>query len=297
MAAHTITAHRPAGTDLSPTGSRPARARWRPPPPGATLRLTVTLVLVTALALIALPRLAELVIFPTAPPVATGPTTTTATAAHALMTAPRPGPRPDRGLGPTLPQPIAPAVTTPGQPAAPTGRITLHHGDTLWAIARSSHTRVATLQQLNSLGDDTRIYAGHTLLIPAAAPSTAPSTALSAAPGHGAAYRTPTSPVQVSHGTSHAGPVSLLVASMFGPQASCAAAIIARESGGNVHATNPASGAYGLPQALPAAKMAAFGADWQDNPATQLAWMRAYVTDRYGGACPAWTFWQAHSWY
>jgi len=77
----------------------------------------------------------------------------------------------------------------------------------------------------------------------------------------------------------------------------CADAIILRESGYNVHATNPSSGAYGLPQALPGSKMASAGSDWQVNPITQLKWMATYVAERYGGFCPAWTFWQKSRWY
>ena len=43
------------------------------------------------------------------------------------------------------------------------------------------------------------------------------------------------------------------------------AEIIRRESGWQINATNPESGAYGLPQSLPAHKMASAGADWQTN--------------------------------
>jgi hypothetical protein len=43
--------------------------------------------------------------------------------------------------------------------------------------------------------------------------------------------------------------------------------------------------------------MAAAGPAWRDDPATQLRWMRSYVDSSYGGACAAWSFWQAHSWY
>jgi hypothetical protein len=46
------------------------------------------------------------------------------------------------------------------------------------------------------------------------------------------------------------------------------------------------SGAYGLPQALPASKMASAGPDWQTNPRTQLRWMVSYVAE-YGGPCGA----------
>lgn len=83
----------------------------------------------------------------------------------------------------------------------------------------------------------------------------------------------------------------------FGSSASCATWIVSHESGGNVTATNPSSGAYGLGQALPPDKMAPYGADWRTNPVTQLRWMHDYVNQRYGGACPAQTFWVTHNWY
>lgn len=54
------------------------------------------------------------------------------------------------------------------------------------------------------------------------------------------------------------------------------------ESNFNTHATNPTSGAYGIPQSLPASKMAAAGSDWKDNPATQIAWGLDYIKENYG---------------
>jgi hypothetical protein len=80
-------------------------------------------------------------------------------------------------------------------------------------------------------------------------------------------------------------------------QFSCLDEIYMRESRWNPSAANPYSGAYGIPQALPGDKMAAYGADWQTNPATQLAWGLSYIRDRYGSPCGAWAFWQSHSWY
>ncbi|MCC9306472.1 hypothetical protein LN042_05000 [Kitasatospora sp. RB6PN24] len=59
-------------------------------------------------------------------------------------------------------------------------------------------------------------------------------------------------------------------------------------------ATNPSSGAYGLPQALPGNKMASAGADWQTNPATQLRWALQYMNQTYGSPNAAWAFWQVH---
>jgi hypothetical protein len=69
-----------------------------------------------------------------------------------------------------------------------------------------------------------------------------------------------------------------------------------RESGWSVTAAN-ASGAYGIPQALPGSKMSTAGPDWQTNATTQIKWGLGYIRDRYGTPCGAWSFWQANGWY
>jgi hypothetical protein len=69
------------------------------------------------------------------------------------------------------------------------------------------------------------------------------------------------------------------------------------ESGWNVHADNPSSSAYGIPQALPGSKMASAGPDWENNAETQIRWGLGYIRDRYGSACSAWAFKQGHGWY
>jgi len=58
-----------------------------------------------------------------------------------------------------------------------------------------------------------------------------------------------------------------------------------------------ASGAYGIPQALPGDKMASAGPDWQTDPTTQIKWGLGYIKSVYGTPCNAWAFWQAHGWY
>ena len=71
------------------------------------------------------------------------------------------------------------------------------------------------------------------------------------------------------------------------------------ESGWNHHAKNASSGAYGIPQSLPASKMGSVGSDWADNPETQIKWGLNYIEDRYGTPCNAWQQWnnrQPH-WY
>jgi hypothetical protein len=80
-------------------------------------------------------------------------------------------------------------------------------------------------------------------------------------------------------------------------QFSCLDSIWSRESGWDVTASNPNSGAYGIPQALPGSKMASAGADWQTDAATQIRWGLGYIQATYGSPCNAWAFWQAHSWY
>jgi hypothetical protein len=70
-----------------------------------------------------------------------------------------------------------------------------------------------------------------------------------------------------------------------------------RESNWNPAATNPYSGAYGIPQALPGAKMASAGADWATNPSTQIKWGLGYINATYGSPCAAWSHETAYGWY
>jgi hypothetical protein len=77
---------------------------------------------------------------------------------------------------------------------------------------------------------------------------------------------------------------------------SCLDNIWSRESGWNYQAEN-ASGAFGIPQALPGSKMASAGADWATDPATQIRWGLGYIQGTYGDPCKAWAFWQTHSYY
>jgi hypothetical protein len=69
------------------------------------------------------------------------------------------------------------------------------------------------------------------------------------------------------------------------------------ESGWNPSASNPISGAYGIPQALPGSKMASAGPDWQTNPATQIKWGLGYIQSVYGSPCAAWSHEQSAGWY
>lgn len=77
---------------------------------------------------------------------------------------------------------------------------------------------------------------------------------------------------------------------------SCLDNIYTRESGW-VYTAQNASGAYGIPQALPGSKMASAGSDWMTNPVTQIKWGLGYIRSTYGDPCSAWAFWQGHSYY
>lgn len=78
---------------------------------------------------------------------------------------------------------------------------------------------------------------------------------------------------------------------------SCLNDLWERESGWNAYASNPTSGAYGIPQALPGSKMATAGADWQTNPATQIRWGLGYIQASYGSPCGAWAHETSSGWY
>jgi hypothetical protein len=80
-------------------------------------------------------------------------------------------------------------------------------------------------------------------------------------------------------------------------QFGCLQSLWNAESGWNPSASNPISGAYGIPQALPGSKMASAGPDWQTNPATQIKWGLGYIQSVYGSPCAAWSHEQSAGWY
>jgi hypothetical protein len=77
----------------------------------------------------------------------------------------------------------------------------------------------------------------------------------------------------------------------------CLDALWTRESSWSVKASNSGSGAYGIPQALPAEKMATFGADYRTNPITQISWGLWYIRASYGSPCGALSHETAYGYY
>ena len=70
-----------------------------------------------------------------------------------------------------------------------------------------------------------------------------------------------------------------------------------RESGWNPNAHNKSSGAHGIPQSLPANKMASEGSDYYTNGYTQIRWGLKYIKQRYGTPSAAWAHSQQTGWY
>ena len=71
------------------------------------------------------------------------------------------------------------------------------------------------------------------------------------------------------------------------------------ESNWNTGATNADSGAYGIPQALPAEKLATAGANWRWSAETQIRWGLGYIRATYGTPDNAWAMWSSRypHWY
>ncbi len=148
-------------------------------------------------------------------------------------------------------------------------------GDTLNKLSSEYNTTVEDIAAKNNITDVNLIFVGQHLTFAEAAASQA-----TAAPAQAPVAQAPA-----------AAPVR-----QAAPQVSSSAALnalIARESGGNVHARNGQY--YGIGQ-LSAQARAVYGgnsADYND----QLNAMKAYIAARYGTAENAWAHSQATGWY
>jgi hypothetical protein len=111
----------------------------------------------------------------------------------------------------------------------------------------------------------------------------------------GAKLPTPTSPTE----SQALGHIMMLNAGYGEDQWACLYNLWTKESGWRTTAGNTSSGAYGIPQALPATKMASFGADYLTSAQTQISWGLSYIQGRYGSPCGAWDAFNSRkpSWY
>ncbi len=124
------------------------------------------------------------------------------------------------------------------------------------------------------------------------------------AAGHGHSGPGHVTAASTGSGSSNEQLANSMAASGYGwtgSQTTCLDELWTEESAGtwSPTVTNPTSGAYGIPQALPASKMAAAGPDWQTSAATQIRWGLGYIAGRYGTPCGAWAFERSHvpNWY
>ena len=83
----------------------------------------------------------------------------------------------------------------------------------------------------------------------------------------------------------------------YAAQFVCLVNLWQRESGWNQYAHNGSSGAHGIPQAVPGAKMASAGSNWRTDPRVQIRWGLGYIRTQYETPCTAWKHWQHHNWY
>ena len=170
---------------------------------------------------------------------------------------------------------------------------TQQHSDELYAQLAALEDTTARTEQRYELG------------VQVAAQKAAQQRARERAAAAAAAAPSPSTPVATSGGSDTSYPstdgvtVDPAAAQAYargaigaygwgGDQFSCLVSLWNQESGWRANALNASSGAYGIPQSLPASKMAVAGADWRTNAATQVDWGLAYIHDAYGSPCAAW---------
>lgn len=170
-------------------------------------------------------------------------------------------------------------------------------GDTLNKLSSEYNTTVEDIAAKNNITDVNLIFVGQHLTFAEAAASQATASQATAAPAQAPVAQAPAAPVAapVQQAPVQQAPAAAPVR-QAAPQVSSSAALnalIARESGGNVHARNGQY--YGIGQ-LSAQARAVYGgnsADYND----QLNAMKAYIAARYGTAENAWAHSQATGWY
>ncbi|WP_281267431.1 hypothetical protein [Curtobacterium sp. 9128] len=175
------------------------------------------------------------------------------------------------------------AAKTAEQKADAAVASTKDHSNELYAqLASLNDTTAATEQQYE---------VGQAVAAQAAAQAAAAQAAAEAAtttPSTGTSYPS-TSGVTVDPAAAKAYARSVLGNYGWGDdQYGCLVSLWTQESGWRANALNSSSGAYGIPQALPASKLGAAGADWRTNANTQINWGLAYIKGRYGTPCGAW---------
>ncbi|MFC4761242.1 LysM peptidoglycan-binding domain-containing protein [Fructobacillus durionis] len=195
-----------------------------------------------------------------------------------------------------------------------TGSYTVQSGDNLWTLAQRFNTTVDNLASLNNIQDASKLSVGQVLKTTGTAAATQntqttntdsqsqadsqaqadSATAQSQADSQAAASQAAASQAQAASASSSATVVNTSTAtSTDSSEEAALQAIINKESGGNVNATNGIY--YGIGQLSPSLRARYGGntADYQD----QLQAMKAYIADRYGSAQAALAHHNQYNWY
>jgi hypothetical protein len=129
---------------------------------------------------------------------------------------------------------------------------------------------------------------------------TATELAIQSSAGGGAATGASSTALGGSSIKNKAIGATLATAYGWGPGTSNWTSLVAlwtRESGWNNHAQNPTSGAYGIPQALPANKMGTLANPPVSSAGAQITWGLKYIKGRYGNPNNAEAHEQSAGWY
>ncbi|MFT4212313.1 MAG: hypothetical protein QM626_10635, partial [Microbacterium sp.] len=170
--------------------------------------------------------------------------------------------------------------------------------DTMYAQLATLKSTTAETERLYRLGQEAAAQAAAQAAA-AAASSSSGSSSSSSSSSSSTSSTTSTYGVVVDPAGAKAYAKSTM-ASRYGwgdDQYQCLVLLWTRESSWRADALNASSGAYGIPQALPADKMASAGADWRTNGNTQVDWGLSYISSRYGTPCTAWAHSQSTGWY
>lgn len=127
-------------------------------------------------------------------------------------------------------------------------------------------------------------------------PQTQPGTD-SGGTGSGGGASAPTAPVSVSGNVALGKLLSATYGWSTGAQWNALYALWERESGWSNIADNSSSGAYGIPQALPASKMGVLANPPISSASAQILWGLSYIKSRYGSPEGAWAHETSIGWY
>jgi chromosome segregation ATPase len=165
---------------------------------------------------------------------------------------------------------------------------TQQHSDTLYAQLASLKNTTTQTEQQYQVGVAVAAQAAEVARENQLAAERAASSSSSAVAASSSSYPDPTGVVVDTAAAKSYAQGAIGSYGWGSDQYSCLVSLWTQESGWRANALNTSSGAYGIPQALPASKMSVAGADWRTNADTQIDWGLAYIKSAYDSPCAAW---------